>query len=70
MPLDSPQSPEEVLNQAEESLKNSFPREGSSSSALGGSPSKAQRTAILCPSIYSGGPLSTICLTVTADEGY
>jgi TolB-like protein/DNA-binding winged helix-turn-helix (wHTH) protein len=56
MPLHSPRSPEEVLNQAEETLKNIVRRLECSPVARGGSRSGTDRTAILCPSIDSGGP--------------
>jgi hypothetical protein len=54
--LDSPRSPEDVLNQSEETLKDIVRRVGSSPVARGGSPSGTDRTAILRPSIDSGGP--------------
>jgi transcriptional activator of cad operon len=53
---DSPRSPEDALNQAEETLKDTDRRVGSSLVARGSSPSGANRTAILRPSIDSGGP--------------
>lgn len=56
MPLDSPRSPEEALNQAKETLKNNVRCVGSSPVARVGSSSGAARTAILFPSIDSGGP--------------